>query len=77
MFLLNSLYTLFLGIQSAFFKALYRPEIAPFFEMGLIGILTAILVFILSYFDEMVTSVDSGLIFLMACFIVLFLVAYF
>ena len=63
----------FLGIQSAFFKALYRPEIAPFFEMGLIGILTAILVFILSYFDEMVTSVDSGLIFLMACFIVFIL----
>jgi len=41
----------YLSVQSAFFKALKRPEIAPFFEVGLTVFITSALVAVTSVFS--------------------------
>lgn len=59
-----------LTIQSSFLKSFSRPEIAPFYEIGLMVFFTALFTFFYSLFTENVTSFDTSIIFLVSCFVV-------
>lgn len=54
----------FLLIQSSFLKAIKKPELAPFFEVGLTVFLTAVIVWLFSYSEIPVDSIDTTIIFL-------------
>lgn len=63
----------FLLLQSSFFKAFKRPEIAPFFEIGLTAFLTSLLVILFSFLGFSINLQASSL-FLFVSSILVFLV---
>lgn len=61
----------YLPIQSSYFKAFKKPQIAPFFETGLTTFLTSITVYIGYYFlGYQITKEIAAVIFLSSCVIV-------
>jgi O-antigen/teichoic acid export membrane protein len=63
----------FLGVQSSFFKSFSRPEIAPFFEVGLTLFFTTISIYVYSFFDDNIVSSESSFFFLTSCALTYFL----
>jgi O-antigen/teichoic acid export membrane protein len=63
----------FLGVQSSFFKSFSRPEIAPFFEVGLMLFFTTISIYVYSFFDDNIVSSESSFFFLTSCLLTYFL----
>ncbi len=62
----------FLNIQSAYLKAIKRPELAPFFEVGLTVFLTAVVVWGMSLLDITVDNSRAAFAFLISSAVVAF-----
>lgn len=60
----------YLTIQSSFFKAMHKPEIAPFFEVGLTTFFTGSIVALMALIGSNINSEGVALIFLMSAFLV-------
>lgn len=50
----------YVTIQSAYLKGFKRPELAPFFEIGLVGLNSACLILTLQFFGVLVNSLLAG-----------------
>ena len=60
-------------IQSSFIKSFKKPELAPLFEIGLLGFTSAFILFVLTFFNFQFTIESTFLIFTVSATIILIL----